>query len=298
VIEPIFECDFAESSYGFRPGRGCKDALRHVNKLLEQGKLYVVDADIKAYFDSIPHSKLLDLIRSRIADGQMLDLIRVYLTQGVKDGDTEWTPSAGTPQGAVLSPLLANIYLNGLDHLLTDEGFEVVRYADDFVIMCMTEGSARAALDLVKQWTTEHGLTLHPDKTRIAHAVTDGFEFLGYFFRGTKRWPRKKSQQQLKHAVRGITPRTHGQSMSRIIARLNPVLRGWYEYFKHSGPGPLLRMDQWVRMRLRSVLRKRQRGRGIGRGSDHQRWPNAYFAEQGLFSLATAHARDRQSARR
>jgi len=184
VIEPIFERDFAEQSYGFRPQRGCKDALRRVERLLSTGHVHVVDADLKGYFDSIPHDRLMDRLKTKIADGRVLSLIESFLKAGILEGGEEWTPEEGAPQGAVLSPLLSNIYLDPLDHLMAQQGLEMVRYADDFVILCRTREDAEAALALVRAWAAEAGLTLHPDKTRIVDSRTESFAFLGYEFRG------------------------------------------------------------------------------------------------------------------
>ena len=192
VIDPIFERDFAEHSYGFRPGRSCKDALRRVDQLLKSGHVHVVDADLKGYFDSIPHDRLLERLQSKIADGTLLSLIEAFLQANVIDGMQTWAPESGTPQGAVLSPLLSNVYLDPLDHLLAASGFEMVRYADDFVILCRTSEQAQAALELVGKWVAENGLTLHPTKTKVVDARTEGFDFLGYHFQGEKHWPRKK----------------------------------------------------------------------------------------------------------
>jgi len=183
VLEPIFERDFAEHSYGFRPKRGCKDALRRVNYLMKQGHNWVVDADLKSYYDTIPREPLLARVQEQVADGPVLALIAAYLQQGVMEGMKLWQPEAGTPQGAVISPLLSNIYLNPMDHLMAARGFEMVRYADDFVIMCRSEAEAQQALALVQQWTVGAGLTLHPEKTRIVDATQPGgFDFLGYHF--------------------------------------------------------------------------------------------------------------------
>jgi RNA-directed DNA polymerase len=296
VLEPIFEKEFAPNSYGFRPGRGCKDALRRVDELLKQGYRYVVDADLKSYFDTIPHAKLMERVRERVADGRVQKLIESYLSQQVMEGLEQWTPSAGSPQGAVISPLLSNLYLNPLDHLLAEKGYEMVRYADDFVILCRSEAEAQAALEEVKRWTVEAGLSLHPEKTRIADARSkEGFEFLGYHFGEGRRWPRRKSLQKLRDAIRKQTPRTSGVSMDRIIATVNPVLRGWFGYFKHSRKTTFGHLDGWIRMRLRSILRKRHGLKGRGRGSDHQRWPNKFFAVAGLYSLKAAYERARQS---
>jgi RNA-directed DNA polymerase len=290
VLEPIFEHEFAEHSYGFRPGRGCKDALRRVDDLLKAGYTYVVDADLKSYFDTIPHDGLMALVGQKVSDGRVLSLIEAFLKQGVLDGLREWTPEMGSPQGAVISPLLSNIYLNPLDHLMAQEGFEMVRYADDFVILCRSPEEAARALACVQAWTAAAGLSLHPTKTRIVHATEEGFDFLGYRFDRGKRYPRAKSLKKLKDTIRAETKRTSGRCLRAIIATLNPTLRGWFGYFKHSYKTTFTTRDGWIRMRLRSILRKRQKKRGRGRGSDHQRWPNAFFADQGLYSLKTAHA--------
>ncbi|MEK6777431.1 MAG: group II intron reverse transcriptase/maturase [bacterium] len=290
VLEPIYEKTFAEHSYGFRPGRGCKDALRRVEAGFLAGKTWVVDADIESYFDSIPHDKLMEEIKEQVADGRVLRMIEGYLKQGVMDGLEHWEPEKGTPQGAVISPLLANIYLNRIDHEMSRNGYEMVRYADDFVILCSTEEEAREALTEVSARIEERGLKLHPEKTRIVDVKAGGgFDFLGYHFEGDTRWPRKKSMDRLKDTIRGKTKRTSGKSMKCIIEDVNQSLRGWFEYFRHSNKRTFRRTDGWIRMRLRSILRKRQHRKGIGCGYDHRRWPNAYFAGLGLFTLTTAH---------
>jgi RNA-directed DNA polymerase len=289
VIEPVFERQFARHSYGFRPGKGCKDALRRVDELLKAGYRYVVDADLKSYFDTIPHGKLMQRVRERVADGRMLKLIEAFLEAKIMEALEQWTPTAGAPQGAVLSPLLSNIYLNPLDHQMEQQGYEMVRYADDFVILCRTKQQAEAALERVRAWTAEAGLTLHPEKTRIADARTEPFEFLGYRFDKGRKWPRDKSKQKLRQTLKLWLKRTQGVSLGTIIGRINPILRGWYGYFKHANRRGLYDVDRWVRMRLRSLLRKRHGRVGRGRGEDHQRWPNAYFAGLGLFSLERSH---------
>lgn len=299
VLEPIFERDFAEHSYGFRPGRGCKDALRRVKGLLKRGYKHVVDADLKSYFDTIPHQKLMERVKEKVADGRVIELIEAYLKQEVMGTAKEWTPERGTPQGAVISPLLSNIYLDPLDHEMRQAGYEMVRYADDFLILCRSEEEARRALEEVERWAMQAGLKLHPEKTRIVEvSETEGFEFLGYHFKKGKQWPRKKSLKKFKDTIRAKTKRTNGHSMQQIIANVNPTLRGWFEYFKHCESYTFKSLDGWIRMRLRSILRKRNGGRGRGRGSDHQRWPNDYFAERGLFSLYAAYESASQSSRR
>lgn len=296
VIEPIFEHRFAEHSYGFRPGRGCKDALRRVQALLDEGHTWIVDADLKSYFDTIPHQRLMARVAERIADSRVLALIRGYLAQGVME-DLRYYEAGeeGTPQGAVISPLLANIYLNPLDQMLATRGVQMVRYADDFVLLCRSEDEARAALASVQTWIETNGLVLHPDKTRIVDATRPGgFDFLGYHFERNHRWPRRKALDKLKENVRTLTPRNSGQSMEATIERLNQTLRGWFGYFQHSKRNVFPALDSYIRGRLRSILRKRAGRRGHGRGSDHQRWTNHYFAELGLFSLVQARALLRQ----
>jgi RNA-directed DNA polymerase len=297
VIEPIFEQIFAEHSYGFRPGRGCKDALRRVNALLREGKVWVVDVDFKAYFDTIPHDKLMGRVKELISDGKLLALFESYLKAGVMDGLKGWEPTGqGTPQGAVISPLMANLYLNPLDHLMAGKGCAMTRYADDFVVQCRSEAEARAALEDIRQWAQENGLIIHPEKTRIVDATQrGGFEFLGYHFERGKKWPRQKSMDKFRDAIRNKTRRTQGKSMNEVIASINPTLRGWYEYFKHSNQKTFSNVDGWVRMRLRSILRKHQGKRGRGRGSDHQKWPNLYFEKMGFYSLEKAHGMELQS---
>jgi len=299
VLEPIFERDFAAQSYGFRPKRGCKDALRRVDTLLKQGYSWVVDADLQSYFDTIPRPQLRARVEAKVADGRVLKLLEAFLRQGVLEEMNLWTPEAGTPQGAVISPLLSNIYLDALDHKMAGKGIEMVRYADDFVVLCGTQEEAQQALEAVRGWTAQAGLTLHPVKTRIVDAAQPGgFDFLGYHFERGLRWPRRKSERQFRDTIRAQTRRTQGQSLQATIADLNRTLVGWFGYFKHSHKTTFTTLDGWVRMRLRSILRRRRGGQGPGRGADHQRWPNAYFAELGLFSLVTAHASACQSSRR
>jgi len=299
ALAPIFERDYAAQSYGFRPGRGCKDALRRVDHLLKAGQTWVVDADLKSYFDTIPHENLMARVRAKVADSAVLALVERFLTQGVLEEMREWTPESGTPQGGVVSPLLSNIYLDPLDHAMAAAGIEMVRYADDFVVLCRSEADALAALSRVRAWTVENGLTLHPEKTRVVEAAqAGGFDFLGYHFERGRRWPRAKSLKKFRDTIRAKTKRTNGHSLKTIIADVNRSARGWYEYFKHSYRTTFPYVDGWIRKRLRSILRRRMKKKGCGRGSDHQRWPNAFFAAQGLYSLSMAHARDRQSLRR
>ena len=296
VLEPIFDATFSPFSYGFRHGRGCHHALERVEELLTAGCCYVVDADLKSYFDTIPKPRLMARIREKVSDSRVLRLVELYLEQGVLDGLREWIPETGTPQGAVLSPLLANIYLNPLDHLLTETGFALVRYADDFVILCKTREDAERALDIVQRWVVENELTLHPTKTKIVDARAEGFDFLGYHFRGKLRLPRQKSLTKFKDTVRDKTQRTNGTGLPFVCSRLSSQLRGWFTYFRHCHWSVFHDLDGWIRGRLRSILRKRRKRHGRARGWDHRRWPNTFFDEQGLYSLQAAHVRYVQSS--
>lgn len=287
VLEPIFERDFAEHSYGFRPGRGCREAVGRVEELLGEGRGWCVDVDLKSYFDTIPHERLMALVEQRIVDGSVLSVLTQSLKAGVLEELKGWQPTErGTPQGAVISPMLANLYLNPLDHEMARRGWAMVRYADDFVVLCRTREEAEAVLAWLREWTTGAGLTLHPTKTRIVQVASEGFDFLGWHFRGDKKWPRKKSVQKLQDKLRPLTRRTNGRSLGEIIAKANPILRGWHGYFRESLPSGLSDMDGWLRRRLRAMLRKREKRPAFGLSkADHTKWPNRWFAAQGLFSL-------------
>ena len=299
LLEPIFEREFTDNSYGFRPNRGAKDALRELQNLLSEGYIYVVDADIRSYFDNIPHDLLMERVEKRVTDNGILSLIRSFLEVEIMEETGNWTPEGGTPQGAVISPLLANIYLNPLDHLMEDKGFNMIRYADDFVVLCRTKEEAREALKVINDWIKKAGLKLHPDKTKLVDATKrGGFDFLGYHFERGYKWPRKKSEQKLKDSIRNKTPRTYGDNLEKCISGINKTLEGWFEYFKHSHYTTFGPIDKWIRMRLRSILRKRMGNKGRGRGRDHQRWPNSYFHKRGLFFLVEAHRKELESSKR
>jgi RNA-directed DNA polymerase len=288
VIEPILDATFHERSYGFRHGRGCHQALRRVEELLDAGHVYVVDADLKGYFDTIPKDRLLDLVRRKISDSRVLALIKMYLDQGIMEELRLWTPVTGVPQGAVLSPVLANLYLNPLDHQMAERGYEMVRYADDFVILCRTLEDAQAALREVQQWVQEQGLTLHPTKTQIVDAREQSFAFLGYSFRGRFRFPRAKSHEKFMDRIRELTPRKSGEPLACVIQRLNRTLRGWFNYFRHCFWNIFEDYDQRIRERLRSLLQKRHR-HNPRRLTRQRRWPNDFFTRTGLLSLQAAH---------
>lgn len=299
VLEPMFEWEFLDVSYCFRPGRGAKDALRVVDQIIKAGHTWVVDGDLKSYFDTIPHARLLDQVAAHLSDGCVLALIQAYLEKGILEGLQRWTPTQGTPQGAVLSPLLANLYLHGLDARMSEQGYAIVRYADDFVILCATEAEAHHALAQVQAWTTAQGLTLHPDKTHLGDCrqIGQGFDFLGYRFEGGRRVVRRKSFKAFRAKVRAMTGRSRADSLDRIIAGLNPMIKGWFNYFKHAHCGVFVIMDGFVRRRLRAILRRHHhlKGRMGHAREDHRRWPNAFFAARGLFTMTEAHALARQS---
>lgn len=298
VLEPIFENVFLELSYGFRPGRGCKDALREVDRLLKEGYTWVVDADVKSYFDSIPHDLLMDRLRQKVRDGKILNLIRLFLKQEIMEDMKRWNPISGTPQGAVLSPLLSNVYLHQLDLTLHQNGYEMIRYADDWVVLCRSLEEAKAALSMIQSWIEHNGLQLSPEKTHIGNSLEmgHGFEFLGYRFEGGCRYVRSKSLKKFKDKIRLKTRRTRGDSIEQIISDLNPSIKGWFEYFKHAHHYTFNSLDGLIRRRLRAVLRKQKKRPGSGRTDrDHRQWPNAFFAERGLFTMHKAHILARQS---
>lgn len=294
VIEPILDHQFHERSSGFRHGRGAHDALRLVEQKLQEGYVYVVDADLKSHFDSIPKDRLLKLIQEHISDSRMLKLIKMFLDQDILEELREWTPIAGVPQGAVLSPVLSNLYLNPLDHEMADAGFAMVRYADDFVVLCRRQFEAEVALQVITEWVEQAGLTLHPTKTKIVDSRTKSFAFLGYSFRGDKIYPRRESLAKLKTRIKELTPRKRSGSLESIVHELNQVLIGWFGYFRHSRWTIFRDLDAKIRSRLRRLLLKRHR-KNPRRLPRQQRWPNVYFTEVGLWSLREAHHRFAQS---
>jgi RNA-directed DNA polymerase len=298
VIEPILEREFEDSSYGFRPGRGCKEALHEVDELIKEGYTHVVDADLDSYFDSIPKEPLMGEVSERISDGAVLELIRAFLNQDIIQGMKRWTPVGGTPQGAVISPLLANIYLHPLDRHMRGKGYRMVRYADDFVVLCCTAEQAQGALGEVRAWVEQKGLRLNADKTHVGDCrqAGQGFEFLGYRFEAGQRWVRPKSLKVLREHIRQKTQRTRGDSLAKIIEDLNPMVRGWFNYFKHAHSVAQLGIDGFVRRRLRAILRKQEKRPGMGKCfHDHLRWPNTFFAAQGLFTITAARVLASQS---
>jgi RNA-directed DNA polymerase len=294
VIEPILDHQFHDRSFGFRHGRGAHDALRIVEQKLQEGYVFVVDADLKGYFDTIPKDRLMVLIKEHISDSRLLKLFQLFLDQSIMEELREWTPVAGVPQGAVLSPVLSNLYLNPLDHKMADAGFEMVRYADDFVVLCRSELEAQAAMDTIRSWVEQTGLTLHPTKTKIVDSCTESFVFLGYSFRGDKIYPRRESLAKMKARLTELTPRGRSGSIESIAKELNPILRGWFYYFRHCRWTIFTELDAKLRGRLRRLLLKRHRNNPERLPRNH-RWPNDYFTAAGLISLREAHLRFAQS---
>ena len=295
AIEPIFERDFLDVSYGFRPNKGALAAVTEVSRLLEEGYTWVVDADITAYFDSIPHDKLMDKVERRISDGRILDLIKMWLKQSIMEDCKEWIPFQGTPQGGVISPLLANIYLHDLDVSLVDAEYKMIRYADDFVVLTKSKEQAEQALNLVANWMTLHGLSLHPDKTHVGNCAVEGegFEFLGYRFEAGTRWVRPKSIRRFRDRIRQETSRVCGKSIEQVIEKLNPVLRGWSNYFKEVTKYTLGSFDSFVRRRLRAILDRQNKKRSFGAGFSNMRYPNKFFADKGLINMESIQNRYR-----
>lgn len=288
VIEPILEKEFLPMSYGFRPGKGAKGALAEVERLLNEGYIWVVDADLKAYFDTIPHGRLINKLERYISDGKLIELVKAFLKQEIIEEEANWIPIEGTPQGGVLSPVLANLYLHDLDVKITQAGYQMIRYADDFVILTKSETEAKKALQLVSEWVAENELTLHPEKTHVGDCRKEGegFEFLGYRFEAGTSWVRKKSILKFRERIKEKTSRIRSGSIETIIADVNKTLRGWYEYFKDVTKYTLGTFDAFVRRRLRAILCSRNKQRKFGIGLDtHSRWTNAFFAERGLFTM-------------
>ena len=289
MIEPIFEAEFLDSSHGFRPGKSVETACGQVEQYLSEGKVWVVDLDIEKCYDSIPHQPLIDRVAQRVADGKVLDLIRRFLKSGVMEEMQVRYETTGTPQGGIVSPVLANIFLHDLDVALQTRGTAWVRYADDVVALCQSREEAEQVLEFIREVLHGMGLKLSPDKTRIVH-FDEGFDYLGWHYQGTKRWPRKKSVDKLRTRIRAMTRRNRPGSLYSICAELAPLQRGWFNFFRNGNcQGTFGMLDKWLRRRLRSLLRRRTKRPGLSRvGCDTHRWPNSYFAYHGFVSL-TAH---------
>ena len=256
ILEPIFEEIFLDCSFGFRPGKSAHMALEKIRKDLTAGYAYVIDADLKSYFDTIPHEKLIAAVREEVVDGSVLELIRRFLKSGVMDNGSFHTNDVGTMQGGVISPLLANIYLHPLDKLMTERGQRITRYADDFVVCCKSrKGAERVLKSIVRFLEQELGLKVHPEKTKIVNSREESFVFLGYVFKQGWMLPSDKAKQKFKERVKEITRRNQTVNLEMLIKeRLNPYLQGWGNYFaRGNGKSFLREMDRWIRRRLRAV---------------------------------------------
>lgn len=277
IIEPIFEAKFLDCSFGFRPNRSAHMALEKIRKDLLDGYVYVIDADLKSYFDTIPHDKLISLVREEIVDGSVIGLLESFLQAGIMEGGSFHLNEKGTPQGGVISPLLANVYLHPLDELMTERGHRITRYADDFVICCKSQKGAERVLNSVTGFLEQNlGLIVHPEKTKIVNNTKESFVFLGYEFNQTY-WvkPSQNSIKKFKNKVKEITKRNQTVNMEKLIKeKLNPYLCGWGNYFGHWHSKTLLsKFDAWIRRRLRSVqLRSWRKIRKLHRELRRRKW--------------------------
>jgi len=275
VLEPIFEADFSSHSHGFRPGRSTFSALRELYGQVRDGHVWIVDVDIEKFFDEIPHEPLIEAVAERVADGSVLRLVRLFLEALIQDGYRVVRPKAGTPQGGVFSPLLANIYLARLDRVLEAEGISFVRYADDVRLNSRTEAGAQQALKRTGAVLQELGLRLSTRKTKLVR-LSQGVDFLGYRLIRQKGhlnvYITPKALERFRQEVRRLTRRTAGKSLRVMVSRLDRYVRGWGEYFKRAqAAGVFDRHDRWITRRLRAFKAKRWRN-GLWR-----RYPDQYF---------------------
>lgn len=284
AIEPMFEPVFAKASYGFRPNKSALEAVSKVQQYLDQGYNQIFEADIEDFFSQVNHDRLIARIRVKVKDRKVRRLIGSFLKAGVMEEGKHRKEITGTPQGGVISPLLANIYLNDFDHKIVKAGLKLVRYADDFVILCKNENQAVYACKKSKAILTSIGLKLKPTKTGIVN-YGQGFEFLGYRFQqyhGNYKWPRHKAAKAFKDKIRHLTRRQQPRNVSQIIPILNPVIRGWGHYFKYGNVKIRYQeLDSWIRMRLRSFMEKKKWPSGL-----NWKYPNDHFRSLGLVYLS------------
>lgn len=280
LLSPIFEPLFHEDSYGFRPKRNCHQAVERVLELWREGYKTVLDADISGFFDNIPHAVIMAGLRAEVADGNILDIVEKFLRAGVMEDGVFKPTTVGTPQGGVISPLLANIALNSMDWMLDRHGLRCVRYADDFVVLCRNKTQAEEALALVAQHLNEVGLQLSPEKTHIA-AFKKGFSFLGFDISSHSVKMRTKSEEKFKDKIRELTRRSHNFDAS-VVKKVNQVVRGTANYFAapfaHSRK-LFVKLDKWIRMRLRCMKLKRKWK------TDNKKLRLKFFRKMGLLSM-------------
>jgi group II intron reverse transcriptase/maturase len=292
LLSPLFEPLFHDNSHGFRPGRSCHSAMQRMLEIWRNGHRHVLDADISGFFDNIPHNVVLQGLRNVVADGNILNLVQKFLTAGVMEDGIVQTTLLGTPQGGVLSPLLANIALNFLDWHLDELGLRFVRYADDFVVLCRTELQAKEAQTRIEAFLTTLGLSLSPSKTKVT-TFRNGFSFLGFDVASRSVKMRAKSVENFKNRVREITTRSHNLD-AKVIEKLNSVIRGVQRYFGTWFSTCLTQfreLDEWVRMRLRcQKLKCKSR-------THNRRISDAFLERKGLLTLSQLHRQSRQTDR-